>query len=68
MLIYSKNRYVPTDVNMMVIRGVEDDGYFYIHRYLYDQARAIQTLVKMLSTSSRISRVLSTYLDRSCFW
>lgn len=44
MLIYSKNRYVPTDVNMMVIRGVEDDGYFYIHRYLYDQAVILSDL------------------------
>lgn len=36
MLIYSKERLVPTDVNMMVIAGM--DGYFYVHRALYDQA------------------------------
>lgn len=36
MLIYSKERLVPTDVNMMVIAGM--NGYFYVHRALYDQA------------------------------
>lgn len=36
MLIYSKERLVPTDVNMMVIAGM--NGYFYVHRTLYDQA------------------------------
>lgn len=39
MLIYSKNRYISTETNMMIIRGKdEDDGYYYIHRGLYDQA------------------------------
>lgn len=38
MLIYSEDRYVPTDINMMVIRGEKNTGYFYIHRLLYDQA------------------------------
>lgn len=38
MLIYSKERLVTTDVNMMVIRAKDNDGYFYIHRSLYDQA------------------------------
>lgn len=37
MLIHSTERFVPTDVNMLVIEG-EDTGYFYIHRSLYDQA------------------------------
>lgn len=36
MLIYSEQRLVPTDVNMMVLAGM--GGYFYIHRALYDQA------------------------------
>lgn len=38
MLIYSEEHYVPTDINMMVIRGKNNEGYFYIHRMLYDQA------------------------------
>lgn len=38
MLIYSETRLVPTDVNMMVIRGKGNIGFFYIHRSLYDQA------------------------------
>lgn len=38
MLIYSEDRLVPTDVNMMVIRGKNNIGFFYIHRSLYDQA------------------------------
>lgn len=36
MLIYSEQRLVPTDVNMMVLAGM--GGYFYVHRALYDQA------------------------------
>lgn len=36
MLIYSEQRLVPTDVNMMVIAGM--NGFFYVHRALYDQA------------------------------
>lgn len=38
MLIYSKDRYVPTDVNMIVLRGLNDEGFYYVHRTLYDQA------------------------------
>lgn len=40
MLIYSKTRYISTETNMMIIRGKkdEDDGYYYVHRGLYDQA------------------------------
>lgn len=39
MLIYSKDRLVPTDVNMLVLKSRdEEDRYFYIHRSLYDQA------------------------------
>lgn len=40
MLIYSKERYVPTDMDIMVIRSTDEeyDGYYYIHRTLYDQA------------------------------
>lgn len=44
MLIYSKHRVVPTDLNMMVISDVDDDGYFYIHRLLYDQAVIISDI------------------------
>lgn len=38
MIIYSEERCVPTDINMMVIRGEKNHGYFYVHRLLYDQA------------------------------
>ena len=38
MLIFSEEHYVPTDINMMVLKGRNDEGYFYIHRMLYDQA------------------------------
>lgn len=44
MLIYSKDRLVPTDVNMMVIRAKDNVGYFYIHRALYDQAVVIHDI------------------------
>lgn len=39
MLIYSEDRVVPTDVNMLVISTKDvDERYFYIHRVLYDQS------------------------------
>ena len=44
MLIYSETRYVPTDVNMLVIRGKDEVGYYYIHRSLYDQAVIINDI------------------------
>ena len=44
MIIYSEDRLVPTDVNMMVIRGKENIGFFYIHRSLYDQAVVLYDL------------------------
>ena len=44
MLIYSKERLVPTDVNMMVIKDKSNEGYFYIHRALYDQAVIINDI------------------------
>lgn len=44
MLIYSENRLVPTDINMMVIKAKDDSGYFYIHRALYDQAVIINDI------------------------
>lgn len=44
MLIYSEDRLVPTDVNMMVIRGKHNVGFFYIHRSLYDQAVIINDI------------------------
>ena len=44
MLIYSEERLVPTDVNMMVIRGKNNIGFFYIHRSLYDQAVVINDI------------------------
>lgn len=44
MLIYSESRFVPTDVNMLVIRSKNNDGYFYIHRALYDQAVIINDI------------------------
>ncbi len=44
MLIYSEDRLVPTDVNMMVIRGKNHIGFFYIHRSLYDQAVIINDI------------------------
>lgn len=46
MLIYSLDRYVPTDINMMVIRGKNNTGYFYIHRSLYDQAVVLYDIYK----------------------
>lgn len=58
MLIYSENRLVPTDVNMMVIAGM--GGYFYIHRALYDQAVILddiygeehETLIKAVTNAT----------------
>ena len=44
MIIYSKERLVPTDVNMMVLSTKNADGYFYVHRALYDQAVIIYDL------------------------
>lgn len=44
MLIYSEERLVPTDVNMMIIRAKDNIGYFYIHRSLYDQAVIIDDI------------------------
>lgn len=44
MIIYSNTRYVPTDVNMMVIRDLDNTGFFYMHRSLYDQAVIIQDI------------------------
>lgn len=44
MLIYSKKRYTPTDINMMVIAG--NDGYYYVHRALYDQAVILHDMYK----------------------
>lgn len=44
MIIYSENRYVPTDVNMMVIRGKDNEGFLYMHRSLYDQAVIIHDI------------------------
>lgn len=37
MLIYSKNRLVPTSINMMVLEDTEG-AYYYVHRSLYEQA------------------------------
>lgn len=44
MLIFSDKRLVPTDVNMMVIRAKDNEGFFYIHRSLYDQAVIIDDI------------------------
>lgn len=44
MIIYSDTRYVPTDINMMVIRGNNNRGYYYVHRLLYDQAVVLYDL------------------------
>lgn len=44
MLIYSEQRLVPTDTNMLTISG--HGGYFYIHRALYDQAVIINDIYK----------------------
>lgn len=43
MIIYSEKRLVPTEVNMLVVKG-KDGGYFYVHRALYDQAVIIHDL------------------------
>lgn len=45
MLIYSEKRLVPTDVNMIVLKGKES-GYFYVHRALYDQAVILNDIYK----------------------
>lgn len=45
MLIYSEERLVPTDVNMLTIKGA-NNGYYYIHRALYDQAVIINDIYK----------------------
>lgn len=44
MLIFSENRYTPTDINMMVIAG--NGGYYYVHRSLYDQAVILHDIFK----------------------
>lgn len=38
MLIYSENRYISTETNMMIIRARDNIGYYYVHRGLYNQA------------------------------
>lgn len=43
MIIYSEERLVPTEVNMLVIKG-KSGGYFYVHRVLYDQAVIIHDI------------------------
>ena len=43
MIIFSEERYVPTDVNMMVL-AQEGAGYFYVHRMLYNQAVILEYL------------------------
>lgn len=44
MLIYSEERYVSTEVNMMIIRSKDGEGYYYVHRLLYDQAVILHDL------------------------
>lgn len=44
MIIFSNDRLVPTDVNMMVIRSRDNIGYIYVHRSLLEQAVIIQDL------------------------
>lgn len=44
MLIYSEDRYISTEVNMMIIRAKDNIGYYYIHRSLYDQAVILNDL------------------------
>lgn len=46
MLIYSENRYISTETNMMIIRAKDDIGYYYVHRGLYDQAVILSDLYK----------------------
>lgn len=45
MLIYSKERLMPSNINMMVLKD-ENGGYYYIHRSLYDQAVIIEDRYK----------------------
>lgn len=45
MLIYSKDRLMPSNINMMVLQGAEG-GYYYIHRSLYDQAVILEDRYK----------------------
>ena len=71
MLIYSKERLVPTDVNMLVIRAKDEDGYFYIHRALYDQAVIINDiygespnlLIKALTNSEESRGDVDRFLE-----
>ena len=46
MLIYSAERYVPTDVNILTIRAKFGLGYIYVHRSLYDKAVVLSDLYK----------------------
>lgn len=46
MLIYSENRYISTETNMMIIRSRDNNGYYYVHRGLYDQAVVLSYLYK----------------------
>lgn len=46
MLIYSENRYISTETNMMIIRAKDNIGYYYVHRGLYDQAVILSDIYK----------------------
>jgi len=46
MLIYSENRYISTETNMMIIRARDNNGYYYVHRGLYDQAVILSYMYK----------------------
>lgn len=46
MLIYSENRYISTETNMMIIRAKDNIGYYYVHRGLYDQAVILDDIYK----------------------
>lgn len=46
MLIYSENRYISTETNMMIIRSKDNIGYYYVHRGLYDQAVILNDIYK----------------------
>jgi len=46
MFIYSEERLVPPDVNMIVLRATDESGYFYAHRSVYDQAVILNYLYR----------------------
>ena len=72
MLIYSEERVVPTDVNMMVL-STPQGGYLYVHRALYDQAVVIddiyqdelEVLIEALTGKREARKDVITFMENT---